>query len=124
MSAGVAMIVDMTEYTYRAHWMPDDRYYLGLCLEFPNLSARGSTAHEAVAAVEKKVAEEVALLQADDETPPASLTDHHYSGKLLVRLPPVLHAKLAVEAAEQRMSLNQWMIHKLSGRPSMSLDLF
>lgn len=105
--------------------MPDDRCYLGLCLEFPNLSANGFTAHDAIAAVEKKVAEEVALIQAEDETPPDSLTDHHYSGKFLVRLPPILHAKLAVEAAEQGMSLNQWMIHKLSGRPPISLaDLY
>ncbi|WKG04531.1 hypothetical protein [Mycolicibacterium sp. HK-90] len=49
----------MTEYTYRAQWMPHDGWYLGLCLEFPNLSANGDTAHDAIAAVEKKVAEEL-----------------------------------------------------------------
>lgn len=119
------MIGGMTEYTYRAQWMPDDRWYLGLCLEFPNLSANGITAHEAIAAVEKMVDEELAIIRSVDETPPASLTDHRYSGKFLLRLPPVLHAKLSVEAAEQGVSLNQWMIHKLSGRPSISLaDLY
>ncbi|MGV0815862.1 type II toxin-antitoxin system HicB family antitoxin [Mycolicibacterium boenickei] len=119
------MIGGMTEYTYRAQWMPDDRRYLGLCLEFPNLSANGDTPHDAIAAVEKKVAEELAILLAADETPPTSLTDHRYSGKVLVRLPPTLHAKLSVEAAEQGVSLNQWMIHKLSGRPAISLaDLY
>lgn len=125
MSVGVTMIGTMAEYTYRAQWMPDDRWYLGLCLEFPNLSANGLTAHEAIAAVEKKVAEELALIQAADDTPPQSLTDHRYSGRFLARLPPALHAKLSVEAAEQGVSLNQWMIHKLSSRPSISLgDLY
>lgn len=105
--------------------MPDDRWYLGMCLEFPNLSANGLTAHEAIAAVEKKVTEELAIIRAAEDEPPQSLTDHHYSGRLLARLPPTLHAKLAVEAAEQGVSLNQWMIHKLSGRPSISLsDLY
>lgn len=119
------MIHGMTEYTCRAQWMPHDRWYLGLCLEFPNLSANGDTAHDAIAAVEKKVTEELAFIRAADETPPASLTDHHYTGRVLVRLPPTLHAKLTVEAAEQGVSLNQWMIHKLSGRPAISLaDLY
>ncbi|MGV0740907.1 type II toxin-antitoxin system HicB family antitoxin [Mycolicibacterium sp. XJ870] len=119
------MIVGMTEYTYRAQWMPDDRWYLGICLEFPNLSANGFTAHEAIAAVEKKVADEVANILADDYDPPKSLTDHHYSGRFMVRISPVLHAKLTVEAAEQGVSLNQWVVQKLAGRPSVSLsDLY
>ncbi|MUL81628.1 MULTISPECIES: type II toxin-antitoxin system HicB family antitoxin [unclassified Mycolicibacterium] len=115
----------MTEYTYRAQWSPDEGGYLGLCLEFPNLWANGLTPHEAIAAVEKKVAEELAIIRAADDTPPESLTDHRYSGKFMVRIPPTLHARLTVEAAEQRVSLNQWVVQKLAGRPSVSLgDLY
>ena len=112
----------MAEYTYRAQWSPDDRCYLGLCLEFPHLWARASTAHEAVEGVEQKVADELAIIRSEDETPPASLTDHHYSGKFMARVPPTLHAKLVVEAAEQGVSLNQWLVHKLSNRPAISLN--
>lgn len=119
------MIGDMTEYTYRAQWSYEDRWYRGLCLEFPNLSANGLTTHEAIAAVEKLVTEELAMIRAADDTPPQSLTDHRYSGKFMVRVSPSLHARLVVEAAEQGVSLNQWVVQKLVGRPSVSLaDLY
>lgn len=115
----------MTEYTYRAQWSYEDRWYQGLCLEFPNLVANGLTAHEAIAAVEKLVAEEVAMIQAADDIPPKSLTDHRYSGKFVVRVSPSLHARFVVEATEQGVSLNQWVVQKLVGRPSVSLaDLY
>lgn len=125
MSDRVARIGGMTEYTYRAQWSYEDRWYQGLCLEFPNLVANGLTAHEAIAAVEKLVAEEVAMIQAADDIPPKSLTDHRYSGKFVVRVSPSLHARFVVEATEQGVSLNQWVVQKLVGRPSVSLaDLY
>ncbi|WP_286178196.1 toxin-antitoxin system HicB family antitoxin [Arthrobacter sp. SLBN-53] len=34
----------------------------------------------------------------------------------MLRISPELHALLAVEATEQRMSLNQWVVRKLFGR--------
>jgi len=57
--------------------------------------------------------------------PPKSLTDHKYSGQFLVRTSPELHERLTVEAAEQGVSMNQWVAYKLAGRriPSLS-DLF
>lgn len=121
MSDRSAMIGHMTEYTYRAQWMPGTGY-LGLCLEFPHLWANGLTAQEAIGAVETKVTEELALIESAGYDPPKSLTDHRFSGKFMVRVPPTLHAKLTVEAAEQGVSLNQWVLHKLSGRPALRLD--
>jgi predicted HicB family RNase H-like nuclease len=38
------------------------------------------------------------------------------AGKFVLRLTPELHAHLAVEAAEQRVSLNQWVVQKLVNR--------
>lgn len=116
------MIGGMTEYTYRAEWSPEAKDYVGLCLEFRNVSARAFTPHEAIAAVERKVAEEVAAIVADDGEPPKSLTDHRYSGNFRVRVSPSLHARLVVEAAEQGVSLNQWVVHKLVGRLAPSFD--
>ncbi len=49
-------------------------------------------------------------------TPPASLTDRQYSGNLRVRTSPALHSRLAVEAYEQGVSLNQWVVQKLADR--------
>lgn len=51
------------------------------------------------------------------QTPPDSLTDHRYSGRFLIRTSRSLHARLIVEAAEQRVSFNHWVAAKLADRP-------
>ncbi|HEU0196184.1 MAG TPA: type II toxin-antitoxin system HicB family antitoxin [Nevskiaceae bacterium] len=38
----------------------------------------------------------------------------HYSGRFVVRVPKSVHARLAREAAEQGVSLNQWAASKLA----------
>jgi predicted HicB family RNase H-like nuclease len=106
----------MPEYTYRAMWSPNDQSYVGTCLEFPGLRGRAQTAAEAIAAVEKLVNEDVAAAVGTGWTPPESLTDREYSGRFLLRVSPELHAHLAVEAAERRVSLNQWVVQKLVNR--------
>jgi predicted HicB family RNase H-like nuclease len=48
-----------------------------------------------------------------------------YSGKFVVRTSPALHGRLVIEAAEQNVSMNQWVVQKLSGRAEQRLgDLF
>ncbi|MGW0161287.1 type II toxin-antitoxin system HicB family antitoxin [Mycobacterium sp. NPDC003323] len=106
----------MTEYTYRAMWSPNDASYIGTCLEFPGLRGRGQTAGAAVAAIEKLVNEDVAAAVATGWEPPESLTDREYSGRFVLRVSPELHARLRVEAAEQQVSLNQWVVRLLVGR--------
>jgi predicted HicB family RNase H-like nuclease len=53
---------------------------------------------------------------------PESLTDRRYSGEFHVRTSPSLHSRLAVEATEQGVSLNQWVVQKLAGRNPATLD--
>jgi len=52
---------------------------------------------------------------------PPPLTERRFSGKFLVRTSPALHARLTVEAAEQNVSLNHWVVQKLSDRPPIGL---
>jgi hypothetical protein len=110
------MIGGMTEYTYRADWSHETREYLGQCLEFPYLWWQALTPEDAIAGVAKKVADEVAAIVSIDGRLPEPLTDRRYSGKFMVRISPVLHARLAVEASEQGVSLNQWVVQKLAAR--------
>ena len=70
--------------------------------------------------------EVVAEMTASGVTPPASLTYRRYSGNLRVCMSPALHSRLAVEAYEQGVSLNQRVIQKLADRkiiPTLD-DLF
>nr|WP_260759384.1 type II toxin-antitoxin system HicB family antitoxin [Mycobacterium sp. SMC-4] len=51
--------------------------------------------------------------------PPVPLADHNFSGTFLVRTSPELHARMTTEAAEQHVSLNQWVVQKLANRPQV-----
>jgi len=113
----------MSHYTYRAQWSPEYGQYVGSCLELPWVSREGQTAPEAIARVELAVDEYVADMAASGEPPPTSLAERPYSGKFIVRTSLELHRKLSTEAAEQGVSLNQWVVQQLSGRrPSDYLD--
>jgi predicted HicB family RNase H-like nuclease len=76
------------------------------------------TLQKAIASVEDAVDE---YLADRDEGVPPPLTERKFSGKFLVRTSPALRAKLTVEAAEQNVSLNQWVVQKLADRPPIGL---
>ena len=81
------------------------------------LSASARTAQQAIARIEAAVDE---YLREMDEVfggePPTPLTEHIYSGRFMIRTSRALHARLTMEAAEQRVSLNQWVVQKLAER--------
>ena len=108
----------MNRYTYRAEWSSDFREYISRCLELPWLSQRAPTLTEAIAGIERAVDEYLAERDGDGPRP---LTDRKFSGRFLVRTSPMLHARLTVEAAEQNVSLNQWVVQKLADRAPISL---
>jgi predicted HicB family RNase H-like nuclease len=123
LSDGVAKIGAMNNYTYRAEWSPEAGEYVGICIEFPSRYSRAPTAHGAIEGVQRVIAEEVADLVARGAKPPPSITDRRYSGSFMVRTSAVLHSRLAVEAYEQGVSLNQWVVQKLADRKTIpSLD--
>lgn len=111
----------MNHYTYRAEWSPEQGEYMGRCIEFPSLSRLAPTMQEAIAGIEHAVDEHVAERHRDGYDVPAPLTERQYSGKFVVRTSPALHARLAVEAAEQNVSMNQWVVQKLADRPMSKL---
>ena len=47
------------------------------------------------------------------EEAPTPLASRTYSGKFALRIPPVKHRVLAIEAAEQHVSLNQLVVSRL-----------
>lgn len=110
-------------YTYRAEWDTERMEYQARCLELPGRYAPAFTAHEAVAGMERIVGEELAIMAEAGDRPPEPLTDRRLSGKFLIRTSPTLHARLVVEASEQGVSLNQWVVAKLADRPrAFSVD--
>ena len=101
-------------YTYRVTWSPEDEEYVGLCAEFPSLSWLAASPEAALRGIRRVVAEVVSDLQEHGEPVPEPLATRHYSGKFMVRVPPDVHRKLAIEAAEAGVSLNRLVNAKIS----------
>jgi predicted HicB family RNase H-like nuclease len=101
-------------YTYRVTWSEEDNEYVGLCVEFPGLSWLSPTPEESLRGIRKLVADVVVDLEANNEPIPEPMTLRHFSGKFMVRIPPELHRRLAIEAAEAGISLNRLANARLS----------
>lgn len=107
--------MSIDHYTYRVTWLPEDGEHVGLCAEFPSLSWLAPTPEEALTGIRQVVAEVVADMQAGGEAIPVPLAEKHYSGEFRVRIPPEVHRALAMQAAEQGVSLNRLASAKLAG---------
>ena len=101
-------------YTYRVTWSEEDEEYVGLCIEYPSLSWLAPTPQDALSGIQQVVAEVVADMKANEERVPEPIALRQYSGKFTVRIPPDLHRRLALEAAESGISLNRLASAKLS----------
>ena len=112
------MILANDRYTYRVTWSEEDQEYVGLCIEYPSLSWLASSPEEALAGIRAVVAEVVADMEENDEPIPQPLATKHYSGRFMVRVPPELHRRLALEAAEAGVSLNRLASTRLTYTPS------
>lgn len=97
----------VNHYTYRVSWSPEDGEHVATCVEFPSLSWLAKTPEAALTGVRRLVAKVVADLHASGEPVPPPLAEKTYSGEFRVRIPPQLHRALALEAAEQGVSLNR-----------------
>lgn len=101
-------------YTYRISWSPEDGEYVGLCVEFPSLSWLASSSEKALAGIQRTISDVVDDLRASGEPIPEPLAERRYSGEFRVRIPPHVHRALAMEAAEQGISLNRLASAKLA----------
>lgn len=101
-------------FTYRVTWSAEDDEHVGLCVEFPSLSWLARTPEAALKGIRNLVAEVTTDMQAQGEPVPVPLAEKHYSGEFRVRIPPEVHRALAMQAAEQGVSLNRLASAKLS----------
>lgn len=102
------------KYTYRVMWSEEDQEHVGLVAEFPSLSWLASSQGQALNGITKLVAEVLGEMVRSKETPPEPLSLAKFNGKLLVRVPPEQHRELAIEAAEQGVSMNRLISKKLA----------
>jgi predicted HicB family RNase H-like nuclease len=101
-------------YTYRISWSQDDGEHVATCAEFPSLSWLASDEIAALRGIKDMVRDVVEDMRANNEPVPEAIADRTYSGSLTLRLPPELHRRLALEAAEARISLSRHLNCKLA----------
>ncbi|MCL1899619.1 MAG: type II toxin-antitoxin system HicB family antitoxin [Promicromonosporaceae bacterium] len=100
-------------YTYRVRWSAEDGEHLATVAEFPPLSWLATDASDAFTGILSLVTEVIADMDAAAETVPVPLDERRYSGVFHVRIPPEAHRQLAIESAEQGISLNRLAAHRL-----------
>ncbi len=107
-------------FTYRISWSEEDGEHVGTCLEFPSLSHLAGDPAAALDGIRTLVADVMADMQANNEPIPVPRADVRYSGKFMARIPPELHRRLAIEAAEEQVSINRLVSARLSMAPAIT----
>ena len=106
--------MDAKLYTYRVFWSEEDQEFVGLCAEFPGLSWLDENQEKAFTGIVALVQDCIHDLAAHDEPIPEPLSKKQFSGKFMVRIPPEQHRALAIQAAEQGISINRLASSKLT----------
>lgn len=105
---------DVSHYAHRVMWSSDDDEYVATCTEFPSLSWLAGSQADALRGLDELIAAVIDDLAANDEPIPEPIADRRYSGRFNVRVGEQLHRELVLEAAEAGLSLNQYVIRRLS----------
>lgn len=113
-------------YSFRVEWSAEDEVYVARCIEFPSLSAHGSTAADALDGIQEVVDESVQWLKEDGEQVPQPIGHNAYRGNILFRTTPDLHREVALRAQESGISINQLLsglVQRNVAAPSLDQDL-
>lgn len=107
----------MNHYPIHIFWSDEDTGFIAEVPDLPGCCAWGASEAEAAREVQEAIAAWVQAAQAAGKAVPVAQTVHPlqgYSGKFLVRVPRSLHARLARRAAQEGVSLNQFLTGVLS----------
>jgi predicted HicB family RNase H-like nuclease len=102
------------KYTYRVEWSEEDGVHIARCLEFPSLMAHGDTAGKALSEIETVVTESIKWMEEEREPIPEPFGLKKFKGNLTLRVPSEIHKKLVVKSAEEGVSINQYILSKIS----------
>ncbi|WP_426940052.1 type II toxin-antitoxin system HicB family antitoxin [Pseudarthrobacter sp. S6] len=104
----------VAQYRYSVQWSPEDQEFVATVLEFPSLSWLDEDQFEALRGIERLVSEVIDELTRSGEPVPQPIASQTFSGRLNLRVPPELHRKLAIEAANHGVPLNKYATERLT----------
>ena len=105
--------MNFEQYLYSVGWSEEDDAYIARVAEFQSLAAHGDTQEDALREIKDVVRFVLSDLKKNKEPIPEPLGKRSFSGRLVLRMPEYLHRKLALEASQQGVSLNQLLNLKL-----------
>jgi antitoxin HicB len=112
----------MSNYSFNVFWSEPDHVYIAVCPDFDSLSAFGDTPDEALAQIQTVLGLAIETYQEKGWPLPEPKTQPEYSGQLRLRLPKTLHARLAMQAAAENVSLNTLIVNYLAESVGRRLD--
>jgi len=89
-------------------------YYFATVREFDGCMSHGDTYAEAFENIQDAMKGWIVAKLENGFSVPDPIDDNQYSGKFVLRLPKSLHARLAMEAEQEGISLNQYALYRLS----------
>jgi len=89
-------------------------YYFATVREFDGCMSHGDTYAEAFENIQDAMKGWIETKLENGFPIPDPIDDIQYSGKFVVRIPKSLHARLALEAEQEGVSLNQYALYKLA----------
>jgi predicted HicB family RNase H-like nuclease len=101
-------------YAYRVMWSYEDESFVATCAEFPSLSWLAEEQWPAIEGLEALIVEVIRDMTKSGEEVPVPISERAYSGKFNLRVGPSLHRQLSLEAAQEQLSLNQYVVRRLS----------
>ena len=103
-------------YTRLVQEMNDEsgHYYYGRILELDGCQSTGDTLEELYEGLNEAMQGYIEVKLENNMPIPVPERVEDYSGKINVRLPKSLHQRLAIEASNEGVSLNQLVLYKLA----------
>ena len=90
-------------------------YYFATVQEFDGCMSHGDTYTEAFENIQDAMELWVEAKLEGGFPVPLPIDESQYSGKFVLRIPKTLHARLAMEAEKEGVSLNQYALYRLIG---------
>jgi len=101
-------------YPFEVFYSDEDAGYIAIVPDLPGCSAFGETEEDVLREVRLAVDSYLAALKSENRPAPAASGIPNASGKITLRMPKSLHARLALESKSEGVSLNQYMLYKLA----------
>lgn len=110
-------MTNVDRYPAQVFWSDEDSGFIAVASDLPGCSAFGETQQEALVELQDAIAAWIEAAEAAGNPipePSRPALETKYSGKMLLRMPRALHARLANAAKFEDVSLNQYIVFLLA----------